>query len=56
VSDRRGGRGPGGPQPSYALGITERDNNFYRQWDTISRDREKFLDWMHTNVLEATTA
>jgi glutaconate CoA-transferase, subunit A len=42
---------PGGSQPSYALGITERDNEFYREWDVISRDRERFVAWMSDNVL-----
>ncbi len=32
--------------PSYAHGITERDNDFYREWDAISRDRETFAAWM----------
>jgi len=47
---------PGGSQPSYALGITERDNDFYREWDVISRDREQFLAWMNTHVLSAVSA
>jgi glutaconate CoA-transferase subunit A len=42
---------PGGSQPSYALGITRRDNGFYRGWDAISRDRERFTAWMEANVL-----
>ena len=42
---------PGGSQPSYSLGITERDNDFYRFWDTVSRDRDAFLAWMDANVL-----
>ncbi len=42
---------PGGSQPSYALGITERDNDFYREWDVISRDREQFQVWMQAHVL-----
>src|SRR4051812_36212350 len=33
---------PGGSQPSYAHGITRRDNDFYREWDAISRDRDGF--------------
>jgi glutaconate CoA-transferase subunit A len=37
---------PGGSKPSYALGVTERDNDFYREWDVISRDRERFQAWM----------
>ncbi len=42
---------PGGSQPSYAHGITERDNAFYREWDGISRDRERFTAWMETHVV-----
>jgi glutaconate CoA-transferase subunit A len=37
---------PQGAAPSYALGITQRDNDFYREWDVISRDRDRFLEWM----------
>jgi glutaconate CoA-transferase subunit A len=47
---------PGGSQPSYALGITHRDNGFYREWDAISRDRERFTSWMHEHVLGAVVA
>jgi glutaconate CoA-transferase, subunit A len=42
---------PGGSQPSYAHGITQRDNGFYREWDAISRDRERFSEWMAEHVL-----
>jgi glutaconate CoA-transferase, subunit A len=42
---------PRGSYPSYALGITERDNDFYREWDAISRDRERFGAWMDEHVL-----
>jgi glutaconate CoA-transferase subunit A len=42
---------PGGSQPSYAHGITERDNAFYREWDAISRNRERFTAWMQEHVL-----
>jgi glutaconate CoA-transferase, subunit A len=42
---------PGGSRPSYSLGITERDNEFYRFWDKLSRDREAFIKWMEENVL-----
>ena len=42
---------PGGSQPSYALGITSRDNDFYRAWDPISRDRDAFTAWMQEHVL-----
>jgi glutaconate CoA-transferase subunit A len=42
---------PGGSQPSYSLGITRRDNAFYREWDAISRDRENFTSWMDEHVM-----
>jgi glutaconate CoA-transferase subunit A len=42
---------PGGSRPSYSLGITERDNAFYREWDAISRDREAFGAWIEEHVL-----
>jgi glutaconate CoA-transferase subunit A len=42
---------PGGSQPSYSLGITERDNDFYRLWDEVSRDRDAFVAWMNEHVL-----
>jgi glutaconate CoA-transferase subunit A len=33
------------------MGITERDNDFYKFWDKVSRDRETFTQWMQENVL-----
>ncbi len=42
---------PGGSRPSYSLGITDRDNDFYKFWDKMSRDREEFTDWMNENVM-----
>jgi glutaconate CoA-transferase subunit A len=44
---------PHGAHPSYAHGYYERDNAFYVGWDEISRDRNRFADWMQRNVLEA---
>jgi glutaconate CoA-transferase subunit A len=41
---------PGGSQPSYSLGVTTRDNAAYREWDAISRDRERFTAWMAEHV------
>lgn len=41
---------PGGSLPSYSLGVTSRDNDFYRAWDVISRDREEFSTWMDEHV------
>jgi glutaconate CoA-transferase subunit A len=43
---------PGGAHPSYAHGYYRRDNAYYKAWDAISRDRDAFLAWMKTNVLE----
>jgi glutaconate CoA-transferase subunit A len=45
---------PGGSQPSYSLDITRRDNGFYREWDTISRDRDRFQAWMDEHVMTRT--
>jgi glutaconate CoA-transferase subunit A len=42
---------PNGSWPSYTHGMTERDNAFYREWDAISRDRDRFNAWMHEHVL-----
>jgi len=47
---------PGGSRPSYSLGITTRDNDFYREWDAISRDRDTFLTWMDEHVLDQESA
>ncbi len=44
---------PGGSRPSYSLDLTERDNDFYREWDAVSRDRDAFRAWMDTHVLNA---
>ena len=44
-------KAPGGSLPSYAAGITERDNDFYRSWDTLSRDRDDFAAWMAEHVM-----
>ena len=35
-----------GAHPSYAQGYYDRDNEAYRAWDPISRDREKFQAWL----------
>jgi glutaconate CoA-transferase subunit A len=44
---------PGGAYPSYAHGLTDRDNDFYKAWDKLSRDRDEFLKWMDEHVLGA---
>jgi glutaconate CoA-transferase subunit A len=43
---------PGGAFPSYAQGYYPRNNAFYKEWDDIARERDTFLSWMKTNVLE----
>jgi glutaconate CoA-transferase subunit A len=47
---------PAGSRPSYSLGVTERDNDFYRFWDELSRDRDRFRTWMDENVLGSVAA
>jgi glutaconate CoA-transferase subunit A len=37
---------PGGAHPSYALGYSARDNDYYAAWDAISRDRDAFTSWL----------
>ena len=44
---------PRGAHPSYAHGYYDRDNDFYVGWDEVSRDRDRFADWMQQNVLAA---
>jgi hypothetical protein len=44
-------RCPGGAYPSYVQDHYARDNDFYRRWDAISRDRETFRSWMDDHVL-----
>ena len=41
---------PGGAHPSYALGYSARDNDYYLAWDAISRDRAAFSRWLDEHV------
>jgi glutaconate CoA-transferase subunit A len=41
---------PRGAHPSYAHGYYDRDNDFYKRWDEISRDRDRFLAWMGERI------
>jgi glutaconate CoA-transferase, subunit A len=41
---------PGGAHPSYALGYSVRDNDYYVAWDAIGRDRAAFTRWLEENV------
>ncbi len=42
---------PGGAHPSYAQGYYRRDNDYYKAWDGIARDRAAFEAWMGKHVL-----
>ena len=41
---------PGGAHPSYALGYSVRDNDYYVAWDAIGRDRGAFTRWLDERV------
>ena len=41
---------PGGAHPSYAQGYSTRDNDYYRAWDAISADRDRFTEWLDRHV------
>jgi glutaconate CoA-transferase, subunit A len=47
---------PRGAHPSYAHDYYDRDNGFYQRWDGISRERERFRDWMGAYVLQEESA
>ncbi|MFZ9629437.1 MAG: CoA transferase subunit A [Ilumatobacteraceae bacterium] len=41
---------PHGAHPSFAMGFSSRDNAFYRAWDEVSKDRERFIAWIERYV------
>jgi glutaconate CoA-transferase, subunit A len=47
---------PGGAHPSYALGYSSRDNDYYVAWTAISRDRDRFRQWLDAEVLAGSPA
>jgi glutaconate CoA-transferase subunit A len=47
---------PGGSKPSYSMGYSERDNDFYEAWDAVSRDRSAFESFMSEHVLQVEPA
>lgn len=47
---------PGGAHPSYAHGYSERDNDYYLDWDAVGRDRDSFARWLDTHVHAGGTA
>jgi glutaconate CoA-transferase subunit A len=40
-----------GAHPSFAIGYSTRDNGFYKEWDTIARDRDTFTEWIDRHVM-----
>jgi glutaconate CoA-transferase, subunit A len=40
----------GGAKPSYAQGYYQRDNEGYRKWDEISRDPDRFGQWLEEEI------
>jgi glutaconate CoA-transferase, subunit A len=42
---------PGGAHPSYAQGYSRRDNAFYQEWNDVSKDRGRFVEWVQKHVL-----
>lgn len=42
---------PNGAHPSFAMGYSHRDNDFYRDWDRISSDRAAFEQWIERHVI-----
>ncbi len=44
---------PGGAWPSYVQDHYERDNDWYRKWPEVSRDRDAFLAWLDESVMGA---
>jgi glutaconate CoA-transferase, subunit A len=45
---------PGGAHPSYALGYSARDNDYYVAWDAIARERDTFTRWLDEQVYAVT--
>jgi glutaconate CoA-transferase, subunit A len=39
---------PGGAKPSYAQDYYDRDNDAYKAWDKVSRDKDEFAKWLET--------
>ncbi len=37
---------PGGAKPSYAQDYYDRDNDAYRAWDAVSKDPDRFAEWL----------
>jgi glutaconate CoA-transferase, subunit A len=42
---------PQGARPSYAQDYYDRDNEYYRAWDAIGRDRDAFNRWVEEEIM-----
>jgi glutaconate CoA-transferase subunit A len=42
---------PHGAHPSYAQDYYDRDNDYYRAWDEIGKDRDAFQHWVEDEVM-----
>jgi len=47
---------PGGARPSYAQDYYDRDNDYYKAWDAISRSRDTFTTWLEALVSDGVGA
>ena len=47
---------PNGAWPSYASDFYERDNNQYIAWDDISKERDRFTEWLNTEIYSKSSA
>jgi glutaconate CoA-transferase subunit A len=41
---------PSGAHPSFAMGYSVRDNEFYKAWDAVAKDRKVFSDWIDRHI------
>jgi glutaconate CoA-transferase, subunit A len=42
---------PGGAHPSFAMGYSVRDNEFYKAWDAVAKDRDAFTNWVNRHII-----
>jgi glutaconate CoA-transferase subunit A len=47
---------PKGAWPSYASDFYERDNNQYIAWDDISKERDRFTNWLNSEIYSKSAA
>jgi len=47
---------PNGAWPSYASDFYERDNNQYIAWDDISKERDRFTEWLNSEIYSKSSA